>query len=161
VEVTAEVRLIAVAEVRGDGRPIEGVTESFLQYALAVRMHATGMSEPTRHTGGCHCGKVRFAVTCDTTKATACNCSICSKMGWLLAFAPAGAFELVSGEDELTDYQFHNKHIHHVFCRTCGVRSFGWGNTKTGDKMYSVNLRCLDDVDANAAEVTWFDGKSL
>lgn len=113
-----------------------------------------------RHTGGCHCGKVRFAVTCDTTKAAACNCSICSKTGWLMAFVPASDFELLSGEDELTDYQFNKKEVHHLFCKTCGVRSFAWGNSKNG-KMYSVNLRCLDDVDATKAEVTWYDGKSL
>lgn len=119
------------------------------------------MSDANRHTGGCHCGKVRYACTVDATKGMACNCSMCGKMGWLLGFVPEAQFELLSGQDELTDYQFAKHHIHHLFCRTCGVKSFGWGTGKNGEKMYSVNLRCLDDVDPSAVQVTFFDGKSL
>ncbi len=33
--------------------------------------------------GGCHCGRVRFEITTDLSRATECNCSICSKKGYL------------------------------------------------------------------------------
>jgi hypothetical protein len=119
------------------------------------------MGETKRYTGGCHCGSVRFEVTADLTQATACNCSICSKAGWLLGFAPADAFSLKSGADALSDYQFGKKHIHHVFCRTCGIRSFSHGAGPGGKEMFAFNVRCLDSMDAEGLPVKRVDGKSL
>ncbi|HCU25139.1 MAG TPA: aldehyde-activating protein, partial [Deltaproteobacteria bacterium] len=101
------------------------------------------------YTGGCHCGKVRFEIDMAIDKAVACNCSMCSKKGHLLAFAPKEKFKLLSGEDSLTDYQFGKKTIHHLFCKYCGVSSFGTGATPDEIKMAAVNLRCLDNVDIN------------
>lgn len=90
-----------------------------------------------------------------------CNCSICSKRGSLLAFAPADRFLLVSGEDRLSDYQFNKKVIHHLFCRNCGVQPFARGTAPDGAEMVAINVRCLDGVDIPALPVTPFDGKRL
>jgi hypothetical protein len=120
------------------------------------------MSETKTYAGSCHCGAVRYEVTmAPPQKAIACNCSICSRTGWLLAFVPAASFRLIAGEGQLGDYQFNKKHIHHHFCRTCGVRSFSRGEGKDGTPMYSVNLRCLKDFDASALPVQTFDGAAL
>lgn len=117
---------------------------------------------PTKtYTGGCHCGAVRYQAELALGKVAACNCSICSKMGWRLAFVDESAFRLLSGQDALSDYQFAKHHIHHLFCRTCGVRSFTWGEGADGKKMYSINVRCLDGVDADALEVERYDGARL
>ncbi len=86
------------------------------------------MSEPTTHTGGCHCGKVRYEAKVDLgAPVIACNCSMCGRTGTLLSFVPATQFKLLSGEDSLTDYQFNKKAIHHLFCKVCGVKSFARG----------------------------------
>ena len=120
------------------------------------------MSETTTYSGACHCGKVKFEVKmAPPEKAYACNCSICSRGGWLLAFVPDDAFRLVSGADELTDYQFGKKNLHHEFCRTCGVRSFSHGPGKDGKVMRAVNLRCVAGLDATKLPVESFDGASL
>jgi hypothetical protein len=120
------------------------------------------MSEKRTYGGSCHCGAVRYEVTtAPPEKAFACNCSICSRMGWLLAFVPEADFRLLAGEKDLTDYQFGNKHIHHLFCRTCGVRSFSRGSGKDGKITFSINLRCLAGVDATSLPVQTFDGASL
>lgn len=113
------------------------------------------------YTGGCHCGKVRFEVTTALTECMACNCSICSMKAALLTFVGGSQFKLLSGQDALSDYQFNKKHIHHLFCSTCGVQSFGSGATPDGGEMYAVNVRCLDGVDTAGLTVTNFDGKSL
>lgn len=113
------------------------------------------------HTGSCHCGQVRFEVTGDVSQVISCNCSICSRMGWLLAFVPEDQFKLLSGEQVLKDYQFGKKHIHHVFCSECGVRSFGHGAAPDGKEMFAVNVRCLEGLDLDALSVQKFDGKSL
>ena len=119
------------------------------------------MGESKTYTGGCHCGKVRYETTTDLSKVIACNCSICSKKGYLLTFVPAERFTLLSGKDELTDYQFNKKHIHHLFCRTCGIQSFGSGTGPDGKPTYAVNVRCLDGVDPSGLAVTNYDGKSM
>jgi hypothetical protein len=120
------------------------------------------MDETRTYTGGCHCGAVRYRVTSEPLKtALACNCSICAKTGSALTFVPATQFELVSGGDALRDYQFGKKRIHHVFCPTCGIRSFARGARPDGTAMVAVNVRCLDGVDVAALELKPFDGKSL
>jgi hypothetical protein len=113
------------------------------------------------YTGGCHCGAVRYQVEMTIDKLLSCNCSICSKRGHLLAFAPASQFQLLKGEDALTDYQFAKKIIHHCFCKHCGVASFGEGSTPDGTPMRSINVRCLDEVDIKQFPIIDYDGKSI
>jgi hypothetical protein len=118
------------------------------------------MSTSTTHKGGCHCGKVRYEVTTPLQAVMECNCSHCARKGFLLTFVPPEQFKLLDGEDALTEYLFNKKAIHHLFCSTCGVQSFGRGNGPDGKPMIAVNVRCLDDVDLGALQVTYFDGKS-
>lgn len=119
------------------------------------------MSETRQH-GGCHCGAVRYHVDIDmTATAVTCNCSICGRAGTILSFVPAAKFTLEKGEDALVSYQFNKKHIDHLFCRTCGIKSFARGKARDGGDMVAVNLRCIDDVDVSKLETTAFDGKSL
>ena len=119
------------------------------------------MPESKTYSGGCHCGKVRFEITTELGKVVACNCSICSKKGTLLTFVGASQFKMVSGEEALTDYQFNKMRVHHLFCSTCGVQSFGRGKAPNGEDMVAVNARCLDGVDPGSLEAQAFDGKSL
>ncbi|HEY2900922.1 MAG TPA: GFA family protein [Polyangia bacterium] len=118
------------------------------------------MPDAKTYQGGCHCGKVRYQVTTDLARVISCNCSICSKKAHLLTFVGTDAFQLLQGEDNLTDYQFNTKNIHHVFCRTCGIQSFARGTNREGMAMFSVNVRCLDDVDPATVAVTAVDGRS-
>jgi hypothetical protein len=121
------------------------------------------MGETTKYEGGCHCGAVRYEVDLESPKkAFACNCSICSRAGWLLAFAPMESFRLLAGEDVLRDYQFNQKKAHHLFCSTCGIRSFSRGpGGPEGKMMVAVNLRCLSGFDATGLPVETFDGAKL
>jgi hypothetical protein len=117
---------------------------------------------PTTYQGSCHCGAVRYQVTMPAPeKAYACNCSICSRAGWLLAFAAPEGFKLLAGQEALSDYQFGKKRIHHLFCRTCGVRSFSRGSDDKGKESIAVNLRCLQGFDPAGLPVHSFDGASL
>jgi hypothetical protein len=92
--------------------------------------------------------------------ALSCNCSICSKRGSLLAFAPETAFKLVKGEKDLTDYLFGAKTIHHYFCSTCGILPFG-AAMNNGQAMRAINIRTLDDFDFEKVPVTHYDGKHI
>ena len=74
------------------------------------------MSETKAYRGGCHCGAVQFEVETDLAKVIECNCSICVKKGFLLTFVGDDAFKLTKGQTASTDYQFHKKNVHHLFC---------------------------------------------
>lgn len=119
------------------------------------------MAEQNVYAGGCHCGAVRFTATMALESKTECNCSICTKRGALWSFIGGAQFSLLSGEDQLTDYQFNKKQIHHLFCKLCGVGSFSRGAMPNGDPVVALNLRCLDDVDLSELPVRAFDGKNM
>jgi hypothetical protein len=84
---------------------------------------------------------------------------MCGRSGTLLSFVPAAQFTLLSGEDRLTDSQFNKHIIHHLFCSTCGIKSFARGVSKDGGPTVAINTRCLDDVDPERLTITRFDGK--
>ncbi len=107
--------------------------------------------------GGCHCGRVRFTVTAELSRVTYCNCSICSKKGFLHLIVPPEQFELLSGEDDLATYRFNTGVAKHTFCKTCGIHPF-YVPRSDPDKI-DVNVRCLDDVDLSAFTIGTFDGK--
>lgn len=103
---------------------------------------------------------MRYEVDTDLEKVIECNCSHCEAKGLLLAFVMPEAFRLLQGsEEELADYQFNTKNIHHLFCPTCGVQSWAWGTNAEGEKMISINVRCLDDIDLAEIERTPVNGK--
>ena len=110
------------------------------------------------YTGGCHCGRIRFRVTADLTGVTDCNCSICTKKGFLHLIVAPTQFELLSGDADLTTYQFNTNTAKHTFCKVCGIHPF-YVPRSDPDKI-DVNLRCLDDVDVSAVKVHGFDGRN-
>jgi len=119
------------------------------------------MPETKTYTGGCHCGEIRFEVTADLGSVVSCNCSICQKRGALWTFVPPEQFALRAGAEDVKDYQFGKKSIHHLFCPQCGVGAFSRGRAPSGKDMVAVNVRCLDDVDIAALTPSSFDGRSL
>jgi hypothetical protein len=108
--------------------------------------------------GGCHCGRVRFRVTADLATVTECNCSICTKKGFLHLIVPPEQFELVRGADELATYRFNTGVAQHTFCRHCGIHAF-YVPRSDPDKI-DVNARCLDGVDPASLRPHPFDGRN-
>jgi hypothetical protein len=119
------------------------------------------MAQTEKRAGGCHCGAVRYTVELDPeTTAMNCNCSMCGRAGTLLTFVPAARFQLERGENAMQDYQFNKHVIHHLFCRTCGIKSFARGTGPKGEPMAAVNVRCLDGFEPRQFPVREFDGRS-
>ena len=113
----------------------------------------------TVHEGGCHCGQIRFEVEAPArVDATECNCSICSKCGYLHLFVAREDFKLLQGDDELTEYRFNTGAARHYFCRHCGVKSFYVPRSHPDG--ISVNVHCIDDATLESVSVTAFDGRN-
>jgi hypothetical protein len=118
------------------------------------------MSEPfTWHAGGCHCGAVRFEAALPArVEAQACNCSMCEKVGFIHIITPESRFRITAGEDRLTEYTFNTGVARHLFCRTCGVKSFY--RPRSNPDGWSVNARCLDNHEALEIVIEPFDGRN-
>ena len=114
--------------------------------------------------GGCHCGSVRYSVDLDLSQGTLkCNCSICSKArAWLIAVDPAD-FRLLSGADNLSDYQFGTRQLHHQFCKSCGIKSFARGRGPDSHEFVGVIVSCLEnipDAELAALPIVYVDGRN-
>lgn len=110
------------------------------------------------HGGGCHCGRVRFEVDGPPEiDVTECNCSVCSKSGYLHYIVPKTRFRLLGGRDDLVTYRFNTGVAEHMFCRICGIKSFYVPRSHPDG--VSVNARCIDpDTVAAISVVRRFDG---
>ena len=110
------------------------------------------------HTGGCHCGRVRFEVVAPAKLEVAdCNCSICSKYGYLHLIVPADRFKLLGSSEALTTYSFNTHVAKHFFCSTCGVKSFYIPRSHPDG--VSVNVRCIDSDTIESMSVKPFNGR--
>ena len=108
--------------------------------------------------GGCHCGAVRFEVeSTDDVEVEDCNCSICTKSGFLHLIVPKRNSKLISGENFLQNYTFNTGVAQHKFCRVCGVKPFYI--PRSNPDGVDVNLRCLDQQPYNI-KIVKFDGEN-
>ena len=109
--------------------------------------------------GGCHCRAVRFLAEVDPApEVLACNCSMCRHAGFLHLIVPHDAFVLEQGADALTAYRFGTGAAEHLFCRTCGVKSFY--QPRSHPDAWSVNLHSLDEGHGLTVSVRDFDGRN-
>jgi hypothetical protein len=110
------------------------------------------------HSGGCHCGRVRFEVIApEVLQVSDCNCSICAKSGYLHLMVPKSRFKLLRGSDVLTTYQFNTHIAKHFFCSVCGIKSFYV--PREHPEGFRINVRCLDDGTVEELLVTAENGR--
>lgn len=109
--------------------------------------------------GGCHCGAVRFeAELSHTFEVEDCNCSICALSGNIHVIVASSRFRLVQGADNLSEYTFNTLRARHLFCKTCGIKSFYI--PRSNPDGFAVTWRCLDDWNGLDVTVTPFDGQN-
>jgi hypothetical protein len=114
-----------------------------------------------KYQGRCHCGRIAFEVQGELTQVLDCNCSICSRRGSLLWLVPRQQLRLLTPEQNLSTYTFHQHLIKHRFCAACGIHAFGEATDPAGHPMAAINVRCLEGVDISSLPVQHFDGRSL
>lgn len=113
------------------------------------------------HTGSCHCGRIKFEVEGRFDEVKECNCSHCSRKGYLLWFVPRGQLTLKTPEEAMSTYRFNRHVINHHFCPDCGCAPFGFGKTPDGAEMAAVNIRCLEGIELSEVKRIPVDGRSF
>lgn len=108
--------------------------------------------------GSCHCGAVQFEVDAPAAlEVDDCNCSICSKAGFLHLIVPLSKFKLLKGADALNTYTFNTGVAKHTFCKTCGIKPFY--TPRSNPDGIDINVRCLD-TKPESIQITQFDGQN-
>jgi hypothetical protein len=101
---------------------------------------------------------VRFEVIAPPVlEVSDCNCSICSKSGYLHLTVPKSRFKLLSGSEVLASYEFNTRTAQHLFCSICGLKSFYVPRSHPDG--FSVNARCPDEGTIERLEIRTANGR--
>jgi len=107
--------------------------------------------------GSCHCKAVTFEVEApEDIEADDCNCSICTKSGFVHLIVPLSKFTLLSGQASLSTYTFNTGVAQHTFCRVCGIKPFY--TPRSNPDGIDINVNCLD-TKPRVINITNFDGQ--
>lgn len=110
-----------------------------------------GYRQMQSYEGSCHCGAIRFEIQTDFPELTTCDCSICRRKNALMVKVHENQFKLISGQDSLTEYQFHTFTARHFFCKTCGIYPFH--RKRVTPDYLGINVFCLHDFDPDGIPV--------
>jgi len=69
------------------------------------------------------------------------------------------AFNLIQGEEFITEYQFHTHTARHYFCKVCGIYPFH--RKRAAPDSYGVNVHCLEGADIEDVPVRATDGVGM
>ena len=116
--------------------------------------------------GSCHCGQVRLRVARAPSWVASCNCSLCRKTGWLVAYYRP---DEVTVEGDSVPYVWGDRliGIHHCPVCGCGTHWTALAEALAGDlpdalrsaleNRMGVNARMLDGFDPAAVEIRLTD----
>jgi len=116
--------------------------------------------------GSCHCGAVRIEVPSAPEWVRSCNCSICRKLGWLVAYYPDDASVRVEGETATYVQGDRMIRVHH--CPVCACVTH-WDSNGESYGRIGVGARLLDGfaidgprylLDGEELEVRYLDNAS-
>ena len=106
----------------------------------------------------CHCGNVKLNIESDLSIIKQCNCSICKRKNAKMNILPKEAIISISGEENLSVYQFGTNIAKHYFCKNCGI--YTHHQRKSDPNGIGVNIGCIDDIDSFQYDADVIDMKS-
>jgi len=109
--------------------------------------------------GSCHCGMVQFRILTNAPELTTCDCSICKRKNALMVKVHESKFKLISGEEYLTEYQFHTHTAKHYFCNKCGIYPFH--RKRVSPEFYGINVFCLEEFILNGIAIRETNGAKM
>ncbi|KAF2113311.1 Mss4-like protein [Lophiotrema nucula] len=128
-------------------------------------------AESKKYQASCHCQLIRYNVTLSPglddpdSWVVECNCSICSRNGYLNVYVQTECieFETIGLESELVEkYRFGKQRVQHYFCSRCGS-SIMAESIEPGfyEGVKALNVRMFKDVDLKTLQRREVDGRSL
>ena len=109
-------------------------------------MKIKDLSLPLR--GKCHCGAVRFEVKTSIKNLRRCNCSICSRKGFVMGTALLEELTISKGKEYLTSYKWNTKVAEHYFCKICGINTHH--KRRSDPNQFGYNIGCIEGF-----EMSW------
>jgi hypothetical protein len=112
--------------------------------------------------GRCHCGAIKFRVKLENGigELRRCNCSICRRKGAVMGSVKTDQFELLEGQNSLTEYRWSSNVAQHFFCNTCGI--YTHHKRKSCPDEYAFNVGCIDDIQPfEESNIVRLDGASI
>ncbi len=103
--------------------------------------------------GSCHCGNVRIELPSRPAWVAACNCSLCRRTAWRIAYYPP---EQVVISGETTAYVWGDRMIGIHHCSICGCGTH-WQTLGEDFGRMGINARLLDGFDEANVEVRKVD----
>jgi hypothetical protein len=107
--------------------------------------------------GSCHCGAVRISVPGAPEWLASCNCSICRRSGWLVAYYPDDGGVRVEGATVPYVWGDRMISLHHCPVCACGTH---WESTGESYGRVGVNARLLDGFAIEDGRYQ-FDGRDI
>ena len=106
----------------------------------------------------CHCGAVRLEIAAQPETLTACNCSICHRLGVQWVYYKQRQINIDCADDALNSYRWQSKRIEFCSCKTCGCTTHYVTVKKSADGHIAINARNIDPELLTDVPVRTFDG---
>ena len=100
--------------------------------------------------GSCHCGEIKFQVNISLKDLRRCNCSICSRKGFVMGSAPFNMLTIISGKKYLSTYKWNTNIAEHYFCKICGINTHR--KRRSNPNEYGFNIACIKGF-----EMSWIE----
>jgi hypothetical protein len=108
--------------------------------------------------GSCHCGAVRFELAKTPESLTACNCSVCHRLGALWAYGDASEIRLLCHPDATFAYAWGDRTLAFHSCRTCGCTTHWQSLQPERSTRMAVNFRLAEPQAIAKLRIRHFDG---
>ncbi len=109
-------------------------------------------------TGSCHCGAVTIEVPSIPEKLTSCNCSICRRLGNLMAYYHPSNVTIRAEEGATVPYIWGDKMLAFHHCGTCGCTTHWLGLDPKSQERMGINVRMFDPAEIEGLRIRRFDG---
>lgn len=106
----------------------------------------------------CHCGRVRLEVDDEVEEVVECNCSVCTRSGFLHWYVDPEKVRYLTEGQGVSTYWWRSAAGGQHFCTNCGTAVL---RTSTQyPPPLSINARCIDAVDLSTLTIRQFDGRN-
>jgi hypothetical protein len=112
-------------------------------------------------TAACHCGAVSIEFASAPESVTACNCSICHRLGVLWAYYTQSQVNVICTPDAIAGYIWGDKCIEFFHCTTCGCVTHYVDIDKNEEYGIAINARLMRPEEIATLPVREFDGASM